>query len=389
VPGGEPPGSRASRRVLSRAQHVHKEQDLSSSRRRRCARPVVGVLTGAALLAVPALTSSAQAATTPKYTVKIISSVPGVQLFGINANGDVFGTAVESGAQTSESFLLKAGSTAVQFLGTPGDQKNTQSSSVALAINASDDVVGYTLGSATMIDPEDVPVEWANSTTPTTLASLNYSLGAQATGISDSGEIVGFKEDFNGQGDKSFKVQGSTVTELPVLPNGGANADALGVSSNGFIAGDADSSAFGRQAVEWNSSGAITALPQPANTFQSQAFAVNASGVAVGDVVLSTDGESHPEMWANGKVTELAPGTIVGFNAVANAINNSGVIVGGSGNGDGFVYQNGTATDLNTLIAPTSGLTLGSATGINAKGQIAGSATLNGQDVGYILTPAS
>ena len=156
-----------------------------------------------------------------------------------------------------------------------------------------------------------------------------------------------------------------------MLPNGGANADALGVSSNGFIVGDADSSAFGRQAVEWNSSGAITALPLPANTFQSQAFAVNSSGVAVGDAVLSTDGEAHPEMWANGKVTELAPGTITGFNAVANAINNNGVIVGGSGNGDGFVYQNGTATDLNALIAPTAGLTLGAATGINAKGQIA------------------
>ena len=360
-----------------------------SSRRRRYAGPVLGLLAAGALLAAPALTSSAQAATTPKYTVKIVSSAPGVQLFGINGNGDVFGTAVQSGAETTESFLLKAGSTAVQFLGTPGDQKNTQSSSVALGINASDAVVGYTLGSATMIDPEDVPVEWANSTSPTILASLNYTLGARATGISDSGEIVGFKENFNGQGDKSFKVQGSTATELPVLPNGGANADALGVSSNGFIVGDADSSAFGRQAVEWNSSGAITALPLPANTFQSQAFAVNSSGVAVGDAVLSTDGEAHPEMWANGKVTELAPGTITGFNAVANAINNNGVIVGGSGNGDGFVYQNGTATDLNALIAPTAGLTLGAATGINAKGQIAGSATLNGQDVGYILTPAS
>ena len=172
------------------------------SRRRRYAGPVLGLLAAGALLAAPALTSSAQAATTPKYTVKIVSSAPGVQLFGINGNGDVFGTAVQSGAQTTESFLLKAGSTAVQFLGTPGDQKNTQSSSVALGINISDAVVGYTLGSATMIDPEDVPVEWANSTSPTILASLNYTLGARATGISDSGEIVGFKENFNGQGDK-------------------------------------------------------------------------------------------------------------------------------------------------------------------------------------------
>lgn len=340
------------------------------------------------MLATPALTGSAQAATTPKYTVKIINNAPGVQLFGINNNGDVFGTAVESGAQTSESFLLKAGSSTVQFLGSPGDQGNTKSSAVALGINASDAVVGFTISSL-VLDENDEALKWANSATPTILTSLNYSLGAQATGINDSGEIVGFKENFNDQGDKSFKVQGSAVTQLPVLPNGGFNADALGVSSNGFIAGDADSNAFGRQAVEWNSSGAITALAQTANMFQSQAFAVNSSGVAVGDVILGTDGKSHAVMWANGKVTELSPGTIIGFNSVANAINNSGVIVGGGNAGHGFVYQSGTTTDLNTLIAPTAGLTLLDATGINSKGQIAGSATLNGEDVGYVLTPVS
>jgi probable HAF family extracellular repeat protein len=387
MPGREPPGSRASRRALF-LYHVLKEHGLSSSRRRACAGSALGVLATAAMLTAPVLSGSAHAATIPKYTVKIISSAPGTELFGINNNGDVFGTAVEGGAQTSESFLLKAGSSAVQFLGTPGDQANQVSSSVALGINASDTVVGYTLSDQVLND-RDVAVEWANSGTPTILASLNYSLGAQATGINDSGEIVGFKENFNNNGDRSFKVQGSTVTQLPVLPNGGFNADALGVSSNGFIAGDADSSASGRQAVEWNSSGAITALPQPANTLQSQAFAVDSSGVAVGDVISETDGKSHAMMWANGKATELSPGTLIGFNSVANSINDSGVIVGGGDADHGFVYQNGAMTDLNTLIAPTAGLTLLAATGINSKGVIAGSATLNGQDVGYILTPAS
>lgn len=219
------------------------------------------------------------------------------------------------------------------------------------------------------------------------MASLAYPLGAQATGINDAGEIVGFNVNVNGQGDKSYKIQGSTVTALPAL-NGGANADPHGISSNGFIVGDADGPAGGRQAVEWNSSGAITALPRPANTFQSQAFSVDSSGVAVGDVILTTDFRAHAVMWANCKVTDLnAPGTGTG-DTVANAINNSGVIVGG-GNGHVFVYQNGTATDLNTLIAPTAGLTLSSATGINNNGQIAGTATLNGKEVGYILSPVS
>lgn len=361
---------------------------MSFSRRRVRAGAALTVLAATAMLADSALASSAQAATTTHYTVKIINSAPAVKLFGINNHGDVFGTAVERGAVSTESFLLKAGSSTVQFLGTPGDQGNTVSSSVALGINDSDVVVGYTISNQVGND-NDVPVEWVNSSTPTTLASLVYPLGARATGISQSGEIVGFQKRVNGQGDKSDKIQGGTITQLPVLPNGGVNADALGVSNNGFIVGDADSQASARQAVQWNASGAIAALPQPANTFQSQAFSVNAGGVAVGDVVLTTDRHAHAVMWANGSVTDLnAPGTGTG-EAVANAINNSGVIVGGGGNGHGFVYQNGTATDLNTLIAPTAGLTLSSATGINDNGQIAGTATLNGQQVGYILTPTS
>jgi hypothetical protein len=52
-----------------------------------------------------------------------------------------------------------------------------------------------------------------------------------------------------------------------------------------------------------------------------------------------------------------APGTRLG-DASANAINDSGVIVGQGGNGDTFVYQNGHATDLNSLIAVGSGCTL-------------------------------
>ncbi len=45
------------------------------------------------------------------------------------------------------------------------------------------------------------------------------------------------------------------------------------------------------------------------------------------------------------------------------------------GDGDAFVYQNGHATDLNSLIAAGSGFTLRSATGINDSAVIAGTAS--------------
>jgi probable HAF family extracellular repeat protein len=77
-------------------------------------------------------------------------------------------------------------------------------------------------------------------------------------------------------------------------------------------------------------------------------------------------------------------------DASANAINDNGVIVGQGGNGHAFIYQNGHATDLNSLIAPGSGFTLFNADGINDNGVIVGTASnSNGQTFGFELTPVS
>src|SRR6202034_2029899 len=63
----------------------------------------------------------------------------------------------------------------------------------------------------------------------------------------------------------------------------------------------------------------------------------------------------------------------------ANAINDSGQIVGDAVNAagglDAFLYSNGTMTDLNTLLPANSGWQLQTAAGINNKGVIAGVGT--------------
>ena len=52
-------------------------------------------------------------------------------------------------------------------------------------------------------------------------------------------------------------------------------------------------------------------------------------------------------------------------------------------------YQNGTVTDLNTLIPADSGVTLITAASINDQGVIVGTAiNARGLEVGYELTPA-
>jgi len=50
-----------------------------------------------------------------------------------------------------------------------------------------------------------------------------------------------------------------------------------------------------------------------------------------------------------------------------------------------FLYAGGTMVDLNTRIDAT-GWVLREATGINGKGQIVGNGTLNGVQLGFVLT---
>jgi probable HAF family extracellular repeat protein len=346
-------------------------------------------LTAATALTGVAFALPAHAAATPQYTLKIIGG-QGTQVFGINKNGAIFGTADESGAVTQEGFLLQAGSTTMQFLGAPGDQANANSLVSPGGINAAADVVGFTESDKT---GTITAAEWPDSSTPTNLGSLagvqNLVTAPEATAINDNGLITGFGSD--GHGEAGFTIQGSTVTRLPALPNGGVDVIPVAVSNSGLVVGKADNSTTGTQAAEW-SNGAITALGGLPGSTDSQATAVNASGEAVGTSVDPADSDGHAVLYANGTVTDLhAPGTgDPESDAEANAINDSGVIVGQGGNGDAFVYSNGQATDLNTLIAAGSGFTLNVATGINDNGVIVGTASLAAhpnETFGFELTP--
>jgi probable HAF family extracellular repeat protein len=359
---------------------------------RRCADAVSGfalLAVTVALLTVsmPGLARPSRAATTARYLVTIIRN-PGasqrVRVLGVNRAGDIFGTAangIAANATAANGFLLPAGSTTMRFLGAPGagGPGSTTSTVNPVGINNSADVVGFGLAG------RDVPLEWPGSANPTGLADLGGLAGqpGQATGINDSNEVVGFTET---DSEIPYLVKDGRVSALPVLPDGGLDARPYAVSGSGVIVGDGNTRTTNSMAVQWRD-GRITRLAEEPRTLLSQAFAVNAAGVAVGDAILSTDGRAHATRWANGTVTDLRPPGTGGGDAMANAINSGGVIVGSGGNGHGFVYRDGTATDLNTLIAPTAGLTLTDAVGINDQGIIVGDATLNGQAVGYELTP--
>jgi probable HAF family extracellular repeat protein len=83
-------------------------------------------------------------------------------------------------------------------------------------------------------------------------------------------------------------------------------------------------------------------------------------------------------------------GTLSGFRqelSIAYDINNSGQIVGDSGN-RAFLYENGSMIDLNSLIDPNSGWTLFTAKDINSTGQIVGVGSVDDQYGRlFLLTP--
>jgi probable HAF family extracellular repeat protein len=89
------------------------------------------------------------------------------------------------------------------------------------------------------------------------------------------------------------------------------------------------------------------------------------------------DSATHAFFWENGVLTDL--GTLPGdSNSTAIDINNKGEIVGNSCdinfNCQTFLWKDGIMTDLSTLIPHDSPLLLTFASGINDRGEIAGSA---------------
>lgn len=102
-------------------------------------------------------------------------------------------------------------------------------------------------------------------------------------------------------------------------------------------------------------------------------------------------GETHAFYYDGTSMMDL--GTLGGEFSAANEINIHSQVVGESTISDlnpitrAFIWQNGTMTDLNSLIDPSSGWLLETASSINDQGQIIGIGTLNGTtNQAYLLT---
>jgi probable HAF family extracellular repeat protein len=154
------------------------------------------------------------------------------------------------------------------------------------------------------------PVEWPNSSTPTDLGKLpgissRNLTNTQASAINDSGLIVGFGSGTRkGQtGEHPFTIQNNQVTLLPPASGASGDGEPFAINNCGLIVGEADNGTGPPSAAEWQN-GTLKILGA-LRTGEAAAFAVNSSGQAVGASLVSSDGNLHAVLYANGNVTDL------------------------------------------------------------------------------------
>ncbi len=197
-------------------------------------------------------------------------------------------------------------------------------------------------------------------------------------GVDDEGHVAGAAQDSTFSQYRAVRYSDGVLTDLGTL--GGDLSEALAISTNGLIAGDATTTSdpLSYHAFLWD--GEMHDLGTLPFGDTSQAWGVNQNGVVVGwGVTLVGSGYFlHPFKWENGVLVDLSPGFPADIRA--QGINDAGVIVGTydpGGDSAAALWDEGGLHFLDDLAEPFDGSLL-TASAINAGGQVAGEAHFNG-----------
>jgi probable HAF family extracellular repeat protein len=341
-------------------------------------RRILSVLVAVGLAACAAfgLGSSAGAASTP-YAVQDLGTLPGDSAsvaMGINGSGDVVGWS--TGPTGTRAFLYTdaAGMTA---LPAPAGRPIT----TARSINATGVVAGVASTGGTDIGHA---VRWQAGVVRD-LGTLGGGDFSEARGINGTGVIVGSSatsgSGLSGTHAFRFTDAAGLVDLTPTVDD----AHAEGVNDAGQIAGWRNGRAFRLTAATF------TDLGVPSGFAQSFGVAINATGQVAGHVVSGTGNSERIFRYTNGAMVLL--GGLGEYNR-AFGINANGDVVGTGlpvlGLRQGFLYTDANGMQgLNQLIGSNTGWFILGATGINDAGQIAGWASgPNGQRA-VRLTPGA
>ncbi len=372
------------------------------------------------------MSALAQASNPPQYSVVDLGQVgpsPG-QPYTITGSGLIAGEIVLTQPAVSHAFLWKQGKTldiSSPGLGGPN--------SAAFGANLRGQVVGQADTNTADPNGEDfcgskalaltqsgntcVPFVWQDGNM-IVLPRLRSSAGAEGSNgvalrTNDSGIAAGTAE--NGESDSTcpgasvspqtieFKPviwtqirpwPGAHVEELPTI-GGDPDGVAYALNNRGQVVGASGTcGSFNTielnnltplHAVLWQKGEAIDLgnLGGDGKAFGIFATGLNDDGQVVGASDTVGDANFHGFLWQKGHITDLGP--LQGdSNSLALAIGKNGLVLGvsldASFNLRAVLWRDGVATDLNTLVAANSTLSLQTACSINDQGEIVGFAAL-------------
>jgi probable HAF family extracellular repeat protein len=247
---------------------------------------------------------------------------------------------------------------------------------VAYAVNN----LGETAGYASQGNSIFHATAWNHDGTVSDLLTLNGFDSSLASGINDSGTVVGVSfSSQNLSNQAGFRWTASTGMQAI---DGAATATS--VSTNGDVSGMTQDS----RAAIFTVDGTIINLGTLGDF--SLATSVNSQRHAVGYSPLQSGGPVHAFFY-NGTTLQDLGSLQSGDAMVASSLSDSDLIVGTSNlNGHALAWVWSATTgieDLNSLIPADSGWVLTVASGIDVNGRIVGAGVANGAVHGFLLTP--
>jgi len=267
--------------------------------------------------------------------VKLVDSGHGIA-FAMNGSGQVTGVTSRNGQGLA--FLTGPNGYGTSLVSTPSN-----ASTEGFGVNKLGQICGYYVKNS---------IYYAFVTAPsggavTLLGARGPTAFSFANAVNDSGQVVGGGPIGATNAVHAFVTDPNSATLRDLGVVFGDNSTALAINNHGQVAG----------------------YSYDSTTHNSDAFVTDPNGGPVHDI-----------------------GTLGGFVTVQNGIesylfaaraigiNDAGTVVGGSsthagfGNDSGFIYKNGQMVDLNTLIDPSTGIHIFTASGISNDGFICGAA---------------
>jgi probable HAF family extracellular repeat protein len=227
------------------------------------------------------------------------------------------------------------------------------------------------------------------------LGALPGDAGSIGNAVNASGEVAGASYPDGGYG-SAFLYKDGNLINIGNFP-GGYGAKALGINDLGDVVGEAYLANGEEHAFLYRGDAFIDLGTLP-GTVSSTGTAVNNAQQVTGYALPANGVYPQAFLWSNGKLIGLGA-LPTGVDSQANGINSSGEVVGYSEVSDplrpghtishGFLYSQSKMHDLNGLIPANSGWVILDAVGINDKGAIAASATLNGIEHALLLQPSA